>query len=303
MGTADRIDRGSDRTPRRLNGRQPYNNAHRLRHRPGVVRLRRTAVCDRLLRRQARGCRPQHHRQSVHLRAVARRLLHVMDFLRQRGTRRHQRHRFFTHLPGTDSDGGAVVVCDAENDPHQQGQPHHVNRRLRGVALRQKPVAGRPRDDYRGDRHRALHLAAVESRFQQFFHHPQVPGHRHARQPVHDTAAHRQYFLYRAAAGGIHHPVRHAPSRRLRASRRPGCRNRLRIRGQTAGLHRGRRICDLRAVRRFCRYFFERHRISAPRQATRLRRQLRRLHVVGIAHLPVHARNHVPAAPVPDRSG
>ena len=132
------------------------------RHRPRLVRLRRAAVRHRLLRRQARRRGPHDHRQPVHLRAVARGVRDVVDVLRQRRARGHQRHRLSADLPRPDADGGAVVVRDAQDHPHQQGQPHHLARRLHRLALRQERAAGRPGDRHRGDRHPALHLAAAE---------------------------------------------------------------------------------------------------------------------------------------------
>ena len=43
-----------------------------------------------------------------------------------------------------------------------QAEPHHLARRLRGLALRQERAARRARHGDRGDRHPALHLAAAE---------------------------------------------------------------------------------------------------------------------------------------------
>ena len=99
---AQRLSARTDRTRER--------HVDRHRHRPRVVRLRRAALRDRLLRRQARRRRPQHHREPVHLRAFARGLLHLVDVLRQRRPRGDERHRLPADLSRPDADGGAVVV-------------------------------------------------------------------------------------------------------------------------------------------------------------------------------------------------
>ena len=61
-------------------------------------------VRHRLLRRQAGRSRTEHHRQSVHLRAVDRRLLHVLDVLRQRRRAASSRRRFPADLYRPDAD-------------------------------------------------------------------------------------------------------------------------------------------------------------------------------------------------------
>ncbi len=73
---------------------------------------------------------PLDHRQPVHLRAVARRLRDGVDVLRQRRARGRRRRRLPADLHRPDADDGAVVARDAQDHPHQQGEPHHLARRL-----------------------------------------------------------------------------------------------------------------------------------------------------------------------------
>ena len=61
------------------------------------------------------------------------------------------------------------LVRDPQDHPHQQGQPHHLDRRFRRLALRQELSARRPRHRYRGGRHPSLHLAAAQSDIDQLF--------------------------------------------------------------------------------------------------------------------------------------
>ena len=129
---------------------------------PGRARLPRRAVRHRLLRRPPGGPGPLDHRQSVHLRAVARRLRDGVDVLRQRRARRDRRRRLPADLHRPDADDGAVVARDAQDHPHQQGQPHHVARRLHLVALRQERAARRARHDHRRDRGHSVHRPAAE---------------------------------------------------------------------------------------------------------------------------------------------
>ena len=55
-------------------------------HHPRFAAVSQPSVRDCLLRRQARRQRPQHHRHPSRLRALDRGLLHVLDFLRLRGS-------------------------------------------------------------------------------------------------------------------------------------------------------------------------------------------------------------------------
>ncbi len=127
-----------------------------------LVRLRLAAVRHRLLGRPTRRTRPRAGRQSVDLRAVDRGLLHRLDVLRLGRPGGVRRRRVPDHLPRSDADVRARLGRPAQDDPHQQGQPHHLDRRLHLVALRQEPPAGRPGDDHRRHRHHAVHLAAAE---------------------------------------------------------------------------------------------------------------------------------------------
>ena len=72
------------------------------------------------------------------------------------------RRRLPAHLPRPDADRRALVVRAAEDHPHQQGVPHHVDRRLHRQPLRQERAPRRAGDGDRGARHRPLHLAAAE---------------------------------------------------------------------------------------------------------------------------------------------
>ena len=99
--------------------------------------------------------------------AVARRLRDGVDVLRQRGPRRGRRRRLPADLHRPDADDGAVVARDAQDHAHQQGEPHHLARRLRLVALRQERAHRRARHDHRGDRRRPVHRAAAQGRLAQ----------------------------------------------------------------------------------------------------------------------------------------
>jgi Na+/proline symporter len=57
------------------------------------------------------------------------------------------------------------------DDPGGQGQPHHLDRRLRRLALRQEPVARRPGHGDRGGRRDSLHRPAAQGGVEQL-HHP-----------------------------------------------------------------------------------------------------------------------------------
>jgi hypothetical protein len=69
-------------------------------------------------------------------------------------------------LPRADAGDGARLVRAAEDDPHRQGQPHHLDRRLHFLALWQEPSARRAGDDHRRGRHRSLHRAAAQGRLE-----------------------------------------------------------------------------------------------------------------------------------------
>ena len=124
--------------------------------------LSRPAVRHRQLRRQARRRRPQHHRHALHLRAVDRGLLHVVDVLRLGRPGGVERRRLPADLPRPDADVHPRLDRHPQDHPHHQGQPHHLDRRLHRLALRQELRARHRGQRHRRGRHPALHLAAAE---------------------------------------------------------------------------------------------------------------------------------------------
>ena len=144
-------------------GHRGLRHAQRPDHRHRRAALPVPPVRHRLLRRQAGGPRPQPDRQSVHLRALDRGLLHLLDLLRQRRPRRIDRRRVPSHLHRADAHLRARLVPDPQDHPHQQGQPHHLDRRFHRVALRQELPSRRAGDDHRRGRNSSLHLAAAQS--------------------------------------------------------------------------------------------------------------------------------------------
>ena len=173
-------------------------------------------------------------------------LLHRLDLLRQRRPGGGGRRRLPADLPRADADGLPVVVRAAPHAAHHQGLRHHLDRRLRRLALRQERAARRPGHDDRGDRHHAVHLAAAEGGLDQRLGDPRLPG---------DGAVlARSRPVRRPADGRVQHPVRHPAHRRHRASPGHGGGDRLRIRGQADRLRHRRRVRDLRHVRRLRRH-------------------------------------------------
>ena len=189
---------------------------------------------DRLHRRPPRRAGPQHHQQPLHLHAQHRGLLHRLDLLRQRRPRRRRRHRLPADLSRPDAHGLPVVVRAAQDAAHHQGLRHHLDRRLRRLALRQERAARRPGHDRRGVRHHALHLAPAEGGLDQRRGDPRLP------RPGAVLA--RPRALRGAAPGRVQHPVRHPAHRRHRAPPGHGRGDRVRIDRQ-AGRLRHRRRC------------------------------------------------------------
>jgi hypothetical protein len=101
-----------------------------------------------------------------------------------------------------------------------QGQPHHLDRRLRRLALRQEPVARRPGDGDRRGRRDSLHRPAAQGRIQQLCDalasYPEIimPASAGAVPLLQDSA-----LVRGDDPGRLHHPLRHAPSGRHRAPR------------------------------------------------------------------------------------
>ena len=236
------------------------------------------------------GARPLHHREPVHLRALARGVLHHLDVLRQRRAGGVERHRLPPGVPRAHAHGAAVVVRDAEDPPHQQGVPHHVDRRLRRVALRQEPAARRARHGHRGARRDPVHLAAAQGDLRQLHDPAALPGHRHAGAGAGAAVPAGQRALHRDDARGVHDPVRDAPPRRDRAARGARRGDRLRVRGEAARVPGRRGVRDVRHLPRL------RRRLPPGRAAPSLRGLLTvpsasgELRHLGVPHAPVDAR-------------
>ncbi len=162
-------------------------------------------------------------------------------------------------------------------------------------------IAGRARHHHRGDRDHSLHRAAAEGDLQHLLHRAAVPRSGDAGQADRAALPRRQHLLHRDAARGLHDPVRHPPPRRDRAPRRAGGGDRLRVGGEAARLHRGGRLRHVLDVRRLRRHLRAARAQVAQLDAllTTLGVRRRQLRDVGLAHLPVDGRDHVPAAPVP----
>ena len=67
--------------------------------------------------------------EPLHLQPVARGVRHRLDLLRQRRPRRAT-DRLPADLHRPDADDRAVVGGDAQDPAYQQGEPHHLARRL-----------------------------------------------------------------------------------------------------------------------------------------------------------------------------
>ena len=96
--------------------------------------------------------------------ALDRRLLHVLDLLRQRRPGVAERHRLPADLSGADPRLLPGLAAAAQDPAGQQGQPHHHHRRLHRLALRQERRAGRPGRHHRRHRRGALYRAAAQGR-------------------------------------------------------------------------------------------------------------------------------------------
>ena len=79
------------------------------------------------------------------------------------------RRRLPADLSRSDAYFHPGLVRDPQDHPHQQGQPHYLDRRFRRLALRQELPARRPRHRHRGGRHPSLHLAAAQGDLDQLF--------------------------------------------------------------------------------------------------------------------------------------
>ena len=253
VGAADRLARARHRAFA-VGPTAKECHASELGDHSGFARVPGHAVRHCLLRRSPGGPGPLDHRQSVHLCAFARRLCDGLDVLRQRRSCRVRRRRLPADLHRTDDDDGAVVAGDAKDHPDQQGEPHHVAGRLRLVALRQERGAGRTRHRHRGDRRRALHRAAAESRVAQLRDPGPLSGGGHVRAARSGADPRRHRILDGARAGDVHHSVRHATPGRLRKARRPGGRHCVRVAGQAGRISRRRNLHHLGHLRRVRRH-------------------------------------------------
>gem|GEM_PF-3960182 len=226
-----------------------------------------------------------------------------MDLLRQRRARRGQRGRLPADLPRADADGGAVVGGAAQDDPHQQGQPDHLDRRLHRRALRQEHGARRAGHGDRGGGRDPVHRAAAQGRVDQLPDPAAVSRGGDAAQGAGRGPVQGHGAVRGAAAGRVHAAVRHAPPRRHRAARGHGRGDRLRVGGQAAVVPRRRRLRDLLALRRVRRRVRPGAHAARHRGAADAGRRGRHLRVLGLADLPVDALHPVPAATVPDQRG
>ena len=187
-----------------------------------VVRLSAAAVCRGLLGRSPCASGALGHRQPLDLRAFAGRVLHRLDVFRQRGAGCLGRGVVFAHLPGAHAGHGAGLDRAAQDDPHCQGLPHHVDCRLCCQPLRQEPAAGRAGDPDRGGGHRALHRAAAQGGVGGLC---PADGARRRGRPR--TLEPRQCLLCGAGAGRLCHGVWCAAPGHHRAARGHGGRHRV----------------------------------------------------------------------------
>ncbi len=103
-------------------------------------------------------------------------------------------------------------------------------------------------DRHRGDRHRAVHLAAAEGDLEQL-HDPRPVSPRSSCRRAHGAVPILQDTAFWVALilAAVHDRLRHPPPRRRRAPPGHGRGDRVRVAGQAARLRRRRRVRDLRA--------------------------------------------------------
>ncbi len=209
--------------------------------------LHRLPLCrGELGRPHAPGRRRGGPQRALHLSAVARGLLHLVDVLRLGRARLQAGARFPHYLPRPDADDRARLSAGAQDRAAGQGAEHHLDRRLHRRALRQEPGGGGDRDAVRGDRRHPLHRAAVEGGV--------VVARHHAR--LHPAGGHdldrlrRPRLRRRRHHGGVRRVVRHAPHRRHRAPARPDAGDRYRVADQARRLPGGGHLRHLLPVRR-----------------------------------------------------
>ncbi len=297
MGAADRARRGHHGTLGL--GRA---DAPGLGHPRRLPRVFGAPLRDRVLRRQTRDGRPLGHRQSGDLQLVTRRLRDGVDLLWKRRPGGERWGRVPADLYRPDAHVPARLVRAAQDDSHQQGEPHHLARRFHRVALRQERAPRRDRHGDRGDRHPAVHLAPAEGGVLELPDPAAIPADRDAaagRVGV-DPAGHG--LLRCARHGALHDRLRHARARRERAPRGHGGGDRLRGAGEARGIPRRGRLRHLRDLQRRGRHLpagRDAPRALAPHDA--VRRRAGRLCGLGLAHRALHAGDPLPAAPVPGR--
>jgi hypothetical protein len=229
------------------------------------------------------------------------RLLHGVDLFRQRRPRVLGRRVVPSDLSRSDAGDDAFVVRAAQDDPHREELPDHVDRGLHLQPLWQEPTAGRARDDHRGRRHGAVHRIAAEGDLDRL-----CGSHRTTRCGLcarrREELAGRQHALYRADACAVHGAVRSAAPGCGRAPRRHGRRDRLRVRGQAGRLPCCWRLRDLWHLQRIRRHLLPC--LRRPRSRASIEPQIgkeRRLRRLVCADSPRDAVGDLPAAPVPGR--
>ncbi len=204
---------------------------------PGGTGLPRRAVRDRLVRRPPAAVSEPRLVASDRVRAGARGLLHLVDLLRGGRHRGHQRPGLPADLPRAGA-GLRVLRRELPAPGADRAAPsHHLDRRLRRLALRQEP---RPRGADHADRagrRGAVRGAAVQGRGDE---RGRAHGHRCGR-PRADPGRHR--VVRRAAAGAVLDPVRDPRGRRHRAPPRVDAGDRGGIAGQAGRLRGSGNLC------------------------------------------------------------
>ena len=192
--------------------------------------LRERPVCAGVVCRQDLPHAQERRRQAARLRAVAGRLLHVLDLLRQRRPRRVDRLQLHSGLSRPHPAVRVRLALPAAHRPAGQEPQHHLGRRLSGRPLRQEPGRRRHRHGHRGGRHAPLHRAAAQSRG--------PVRHRAAGRAPAAALQPRHGIGDRALDGHLCRPVRHPAHRRHRAPGRPDRGRRGRVARQARGLPR-----------------------------------------------------------------